>query len=400
MPSGVPASRSLKRALFDRVCAGESVSAAAKVLGVSHGTGHEWWHKAGGMALAAGKRGGIADVVGGGGPGGSGHRLNLDERVTIMRGLDEGLGYAEIGRRIGRDRSVVWNEVSRNRGADGDYHALMADARAQRKAKRPKPFKLNDPDLCTAVEAWMEDGWSPRLIAQVLAQDHPDDKLKQVSHETIYQCLYVQTRGQLRADLHKCLSTKRAARKTRGRVGGPRGVYASGEEFKISDRPAEVADRAVPGHWEGDLIVGAGNQSAIGTLVERSTRFTILLHLPVDHTAESVATAMIEAMKELPEHLRRSITWDRGSEMANWRDIHLQLQAPVYFCNPHSPWQRGTNENTNRLLRFWFAKGTDLAGYTKADLKHVQDKLNTRPRPTLDLDTPAQRLAALISQAA
>ncbi len=244
----------------------------------------------------------------------------------------------------------------------------------------------------------MDDGWSPKLIAAMLARDHPDDKLMRVSHETIYQCLYVQTRGNLRADLHKCLSTKRSARKRRGATGRT-GVYGA-EVFTISDRPAEAADRAVPGHWEGDLILGAGHQSAIGTLVERSTRFTILLHLPTDHTAETVAAAMIAAMGELPEHLRRSITWDRGSEMANWRHIQLQLKSPVFFCNPHSPWQRGTNENTNRLLRFWFEKGSDLSSYTKADLKRVADKLNTRPRPTLDLDTPAQRLAALISQAA
>ncbi|MCX2712416.1 IS30 family transposase [Mycolicibacterium sp. J2] len=352
------------------------------------------------MTLTTGRRGGVADVIEQDRPGGPGHRISLAERVEIMRGLDDELSYAEIGRRIGRDRSVVWKEIRRNRGDDGDYHALMAHARSEDKAKRPKAFRLDDLKLCAAVEAWMDDGWSPRLIAQVLAQDYPADKLMQVSHETIYQSLYVQTRGSLRADLHKSLSTKRAARKTRGQVSGPRGVYASGEEFRISDRPAEAADRAVPGHWEGDLIMGAGNTSAIGTLVERSTRFTILLHLPVDHTAEAVAAAMIAAMGELPEHLRRSITWDRGSEMAQWRHIHLQLKAPVYFCNPHSPWQRGTNENTNRLLRHWFEKGTDLAGYTRADLKRVQDKLNTRPRPTLDLDTPAQRLAALISQTA
>ena len=231
----------------------------------------------------------------------------------------------------------------------------------------------------------------------MLAHDYPDDKLMTVSPETIYQCLYVQTRGSLRADLHKCLSTKRATRRPRGQR--RTGVYGA-EVFTISDRPPEAADRAVPRHWEGDLIMGEGNKSAIGTLVERSTRFTILLHLPGDHAAETVAAAMIEAMSELPEHLRRSITWDRGSEMADWRSIQLKLQAPVFFCNPSSPWQRGTNENTNRLLRFWFEKGTDLSGYTKADLKRVADKLNTRPRPTLDLDTPAQRLAALISQAA
>jgi transposase, IS30 family len=390
----------MKRELFDRVCSGQSVVAAEVAMGVSHGVGHQWWHKAGGMTLATGRRGGMAQSEGRDGPGGRGHRLNRGERVEIMRGLDEGLPQVEIARRIDRNPSVVSKEIARNRTDDGDYHALMADVRAEGKAKRPKVFKLKDPRLCTVIEAAMDDGWSPRLIAQMLATEHPDDKLMQVSHETIYQALYVQPRGSLRADLHKQLSTKRAARKTRGQASGPRGVYGSGEEFRISDRPAEASDRAVPGHWEGDLIMGAGNTSAIGTLVERSTRFTILLHLPVDHTAEAVAAAMIETMSELPEHLRRSITWDRGSEMAQWRHIHLQLQAPVYFCNPHSPWQRGTNENTNRLLRHWFEKGTDLAGYTKADLKRVQDKLNTRPRPTLDLDTPAQRLAALISQAA
>jgi IS30 family transposase len=331
------------------------------------------------------------------GPGGRGHRLNFDERIEIMRGLDAKLSYAEIGRQIGRDRAVIWREVDRNRNPDGDYHAGMAHARATQKAKRPKEFTLNDPVLCAQIESWMDDGWSPGLIAEVLARDHPDDKLARVSHETIYKCLYVQTRGQLRADLHKCLSTKRSARKTQGRA-ERRGKF--NDVFTISDRPAEAADRAVPGHWEGDLILGTGCTSAIGTLVERSTRFTILLHLPTDHTADSVAAAMIEAMSELPAHLRRTITWDRGSEMANWRDINLQLQAPVYFCDPHSPWQRGTNENTNRLLRFWFEKSTDLREHTKADLKRIQDKLNTRPRPTLDLDTPADRLAALLAPAA
>ena len=234
----------------------------------------------------------------------------------------------------------------------------------------------------------MDDGWSPKLIADVLARDHGDDKLIRVSHETIYQCLYVQTRGSLRADLHKCLSTKRSTRKAPGRT-ERRGTFA--DVIKISQRPAEIADRAVPGHWEGDLIIGAGQRSAIGTLVERSTRFTILLYLPADHTAESVAAAMLEAMAELPDHLRRSITWDRGSEMAGWQDISLQLQAPVYFCDPHSPWQRGTNENTNRLLRHWFEKGADLSSYTKDDLNTIAAKLNSRPRPTLDLDTPTQR---------
>ncbi len=330
-------------------------------------------------------------------PGGRGHRLGLDERIAIMRGRDAGKTYQQIAEQIGRHRSVIWREVQRNRNDDGDYHARMAHARAAQKAKRPKDFKLNNTALCAAIETWMDDGWSPGLIADMLARAHPDDKLKRVSHETIYQCLYVQGRGQLRADLNKRLSTKRAARKPRDHT-ERRGKFT--DVFTISDRPAEQSDRAVPGNWEGDLILGARNGSAIGTLVDRSTRFTILLHLPHDHTAESVATAMIEAMSDLPAHLRRSITWDRGAEMAYWSDIKLALKAPVYFCDPHSPWQRGTNENTNRLLRFWFEKGTDLSVYTKDDLKRIQDTLNKRPRPTLDYDTPAQRLAALLKQAA
>jgi IS30 family transposase len=398
--SGVRVSRAVKREFFDLVCLGMATTDASVRLGVSRRTGWHWWHDAGGMKLRNGKNGlgGLASPGDLTRPGGRGHRVSFEERVEIMRGRDAGLSFAEIGVRIGRDRSVIWREYRRNCLPNGDYHALMAHARATRKARRPKAFALSDHRLCSAIEAWMDDGWSPRLISQMLAHDYPDDKLMQVSHETIYQSLYVQTRGQLRADLHKCLSTKRSTRQPRGKR--RTGVYASGEIFTIRARPAEAADRAVPGHWEGDLILGAGHRSAIGTLVERATRFTILLHLPVDHTAESVAAAMIEAMSELPEHLRRSITWDRGSEMADWRNIQLQLDSPVYFCDPRSPWQRGTNENTNRLLRFWFEKGSDLSGYTKADLKRVADKLNTRPRPTLDLDTPAQRLAALISQAA
>lgn len=350
------------------------------------------------MTVCIGGRGGVAAAGNRFLPGGSGNRLNEMERVEIMRLRDAGASQAQIARRIGRHRSTICRELARNSSPDGDYHALLAHTRAAGQARRPKMFKLKDNPLCADIEAWMDQGWSPKLIADLLARDHPDDRLNRVSHETIYRCLYVQTRGSLRADLHQRLSTKRSARKPRGRS-TRRGVYSSGEEFKIIDRPAEAADRAVPGHWEGDLILGPGN-SAIGTLVERSTRFTMLLHLPVDHSAETVATTMIEAMAELPEDLRRSITWDRGSEMANWRQIHLQLNTPVYFCNPHSPWQRGTNENTNRLLRFWFEKGTNLSGHTKADLKRVQDLLNRRPRPTLNLDTPADRLAALLNQAA
>lgn len=402
MPSGYPHSRATRRELFDRVCRGDPLERAAQEMGVSTTAASTWWRQAGAMPLHRGQNAeGTHGLVTPGDldwPGGRGHRLSLHERIEIMRGLDAGFNYAQIGRLIDRDRSVVSREVAKNSNADGDYHALMAHSRATEKLKRPRALRLDDPELCAKVEDWMDQGWSPKLIAEVLARDHTDDRLMRVSHETIYKCLYVQGRGQLRADLHKRLSTKRATRKSRGGQAARPGTFNN--VFTISERPAEADDRAVPGHWEGDLIIGARSGSAIGTLVERSTRFTILLHLPTDHTAESVANAMIAAMSDLPAHLRRTITWDRGSEMANWADITLQLQAPVYFCDPHSPWQRGTNENTNRLLRFWFEKSTDLSVHTAADLKRVQDTLNKRPRPTLDLDTPADRLAALIHQAA
>ncbi|BCI80317.1 IS30 family transposase [Mycolicibacterium sp. TY66] len=398
MPSGYPHSKQTRRELFDRVCQGAPLIETAKAMGVSTTSAWVWWRNAGAMKLIMGSgMHGLAEAGVPDRPGGRGHRLSLDERIAIMRGRDAGLTYEQIGTQIGRHRSVIWREVRRNSNADGDYHARMAHGRAAQRSHRPKAFKLNDTALCAAIETWMDDGWSPKLIAEMLARDHPHDRLKRVSHETIYQCLYVQGRGQLRADLNKCLSTKRATRKPRDHT-ERRGKFT--DVFTISDRPAEANDRAVPGHWEGDLILGTRGGSAIGTLVERSTRFTILLHLPDNHTADSVAAAMIAAMSELPEHLRRSITWDRGSEMANWRDIKLALKAPVYFCDPHSPWQRGSNENTNRLLRFWFEKGTDLSVHTKADLTRIQDTLNKRPRPTLDLDTPAQRLAALLNQAA
>lgn len=218
----------------------------------------------------------------------------------------------------------------------------------------------------------------------------------QVSHETIYQALYVQTRGSLRKDLAENLSLKRKQRIPHTADRLKSSPYK--EAFKISERPAEVQDRAVPGHWEGDLIIGSDG-TAIGTLVERSTRFTILLHLPGDHTAETVAAAMIREMANLPEHLRRSITWDRGTELAGYAKIQTALETTLYFCDPHSPWQRGTNENTNRLLRFWFEKGSDLSAHTPEDLNRIAAKLNRRPRPTLNLDTPANRLNQLLQAA-
>jgi IS30 family transposase len=323
------------------------------------------------------------------------------ERGQIQAGLSTGMSQADIARMTGRDPSVISREIARNSGPDGTYYGSVADTLAAVRVRRPKPFKLieNEP-LCRRIEGWMDDGWSPRLIALVLAEEAAGDKTRTVSHETIYQALYVQTRGNLRADLAQQLSLKRRQRVSRTETRRWGGGSPFKEAFKISDRPAEADDRAVPGHWEGDLIVGEHSGSAIGTLVERSTRFTMLLHLPGRHTADEVAAAMIATMRDLPDHLRRSITWDRGVELARYEKIQVALDTKLYFCDPHSPWQRGTNENTNRLLRHWFAKGTDLSVHTAADLKRVQDTLNKRPRPTLNLKTPGLALTELLNRAA
>lgn len=400
MPSGYPFGLQTRRAFFGLICTGTPISRAATQVGVSQTRAFQWWAEAGPVTITRGATAsGAAFPCRPGQPGGKGHRLNLVERVAIMRGRDANLSYETVAKSIGRDKSVVWREVRRNGNPDGSYHALLADPRAAERARRPKEFKLAaSPELCARIEGWMDQGWSPKLIADVLRRDHPEDKAQWVSHETIYQCVYVQARGGLRADLCRQLSTKRAARKPRGSV-TRRGRFYD-EAFKISDRPAEVEDRAVPGHWEGDLLMGGTGKGAIGTLVERSTKFTLLLHLPHGHGPDHVAAAMIATMGRLPEHLRRSMTWDRGMELQRYRTIQLELTMPIYFCNPHSPWQRGLNENTNRLLRFWFEKGGDLTTVTAADLRRVQDLLNQRPRPTLNLDTPADRLANLLNQAA
>ena len=391
---------------YELVCRGGAIQSSADAVGVSRTRAAFFWHRSAPMGL---------EIVFGPGGGLRGspppedvpcesaarrrRRLTSEDRAVIAAGLLQGWSYQQIGELIGRDKSVVCREVQRNSGPDGSYWAPLAHRVAHERRRRPKPFRLVvQPELCSRIEEWMDEGWSPKLIASVLAEDHPPGSIGRVSHETIYQALYVQTRGSLRADLHKQLSLKRSARKTRGVCRRDTSPYK--EAFKISQRPAEVEDRAVPGHWEGDLILGPGGGSAVGTLVERSSRFTILLHLPGRHDADSVAEAMIREMRQLPDHLRRSITWDRGTELAAYRRIQIELGAPVYFCDPHSPWQRGTNENTNRLLRFWLEKGTDLTVHTAEDLRRIAETLNRRPRPTLNLQTPAQRLNELLLRAA
>ncbi|WP_329482664.1 IS30 family transposase [Kribbella sp. NBC_01484] len=410
MPKAYP--YEVRERFFALVCGGESLQAAAVGAGVSWEAGRLWWRASGLVepSMRRGRAGGLVGSAPASFPGAAAgeqprrrRALSSEDRAVIAVLLRQGLSYAGIGEAIGRDRSVIWREVARNRGPDGSYWAPVAHRGAHERRRRPKEFKLAaDPGLCARITDWMDAGWSPGLIATVLRRDHPgasaEEKMARVSHETIYQALYVQTRGQLRQDLHRQLSLRRSARKPRGGRRQSTGPYR--EAFRISQRPAEAADRAVPGHWEGDLIIGAANTSAVGTLVERSTRFTILLHLPGQHDADSVAEAMIAQMRTLPDHLRRSLTWDRGTELAAYRRIQLDLDMPVYFCDPHSPWQRGTNENTNRLLRFWLTKGSELSIHTAADLDRIAATLNQRPRPTLNLKTPAQALAELLANPA
>ena len=397
--------------LFELVVGGVPVSVAASAVGVSREAGAAWWRKSGLMdlQLQSNARGGLPGSAPASHPGAPGlsregcrggrRALSSEDRAVIAAGLQRRLSYTDIGVLIGRDKSVISREVARNRGVDGSYWGPVAHRAAHERRRRPKEFKLvTNPGLCRRIEGWMDQGWSPRLIARMLQAEHGSNRMERVEHETIYQARYVQTRGALRADLHHRLSLKR--RKRRPQDQPRRGTTRYAEAFRISQRPAEVADRAVPGHWEGDLVLGTGSASAVGTLVERTTRFTILLHLPGRHDADSVAEAMIREMSKFPQHLRRSVTWDRGVELMGYEKIQLALNAPVFFCDPYSPWQRGTNENTNRLLRFWLEKGTDLSVHTAEDLDRIAAPLNRRPRPTLDLDTPADRLNALLTRAA
>jgi len=321
------------------------------------------------------------------------HRLSLDDRVQLQVGIAAGETYEQLAARVGRHRSAVWREVDRNGGRDG-YRAVAADRAAAAWAQRPKTTKLAaNPRLTARVVRELERLWSPQQIAERLAAEFGDDASMRISHETIYRSLYVQGRGELRAELHRCLRTGRARRRPQGRAARVR----MSDMGMISQRPAEVEDRAVPGHWEGDLIIGKNGKSQIGTLVERSTRFVLLLHLPVDRTAAAVRDAMAAKIVQLPEHLRRSVTWDQGIEMADHAGFTVATGVPVYFCDPHAPWQRGSNENTNGLLRQFFPKGTDLSGVTEADLDHAARLLNGRPRQTLEWHTPAEKLTELVA---
>jgi IS30 family transposase len=320
--------------------------------------------------------------------------LSLADREEIAVGLAREESFGEIGARIGRPASTISREVARN-GPRGRYRAVRAQALAEQRARRPKAAKLAvNVELRGLVQGKLERRWSPEQVSAWLKAEFPGRAEMQVSHETIYQSLYVQGRGALRRELAASLRTGRTLRRPRRVTGERRGKIPG--MVNISERPAEIADRAVPGHWEGDLIIGTGH-SAIGTLVERSTRFVLLLHLPHGHGADQVAAAMTEAMGTLPAQLRRSLTWDQGTEMASHAQIALATGLEIYFCDPHSPWQRGSNENTNGLLRQYFPKGTSLAVHSREQLDGVAAELNSRPRKTLGWKTPAQALEQVLA---
>jgi IS30 family transposase len=329
----------------------------------------------------------------------SGRFLSLAEREEIAAGVAAGESAAVIARRLGRHRSSIGREITRFRTVGGGrpYRAVAAQQHAQARARRPKPAKLAvNVELRAWVQDKLEQQWSPQQIAATLRVEFPDRPEMRVSHETIYQSLYVQSRGALRRELKTCLRTGRAMRRPRRRVDERRGRFP--DMVMISERPAEAADRAVPGHWEGDLLMGRNNASAIGTLVERASRFCLLVHLADGFSAEQVQAALIGTITTLPRQLRRSLTWDQGKELARHAQITLTTDIPIYFCDPHSPWQRGSNENTNGLLRQYFPKGTDLSVHSPDQLEFVANRLNTRPRETLGWQTPAQRLNELLSQ--
>jgi IS30 family transposase len=322
------------------------------------------------------------------GPG----RLGLDEREEIGRGLVAGETLSAIALRLGRNVSTVSREVAAN-GGRHDYRGWKAHRRAHERARRPKVAKLDDPALCGLVSEWLQKLYSPEQITLRLRLEFPDDPMQWVSHETIYQSLFVQGRGELRRELTRCLRTKRAQRRPRGRA-RPERIK---DMVMISERPAEVADRAVPGHWEGDLVIGAGGRSAVGTLVERTSRYMLLLHLPGDHGAQAVDAAMRRAVAKLPGELFRTITWDQGSEMARHGAFSVDTGIEIYFCDPHSPWQRPTNENTNGLLRQYIPKGSDISKFTEADLDDIARSMNDRPRKVLGAMKPVERLSAILA---
>jgi len=319
--------------------------------------------------------------------------LRLEEREEISRGIAAGRSLREIARDLGRSPSTVSREIGRNGGSQA-YRASQADGRAWNRALRPKPCRLaRCAPLRWRVAQKLALQWSPAQIAGWLRQRFPTDPDMQLSHETIYRSLFVQTRGVLKKELTAHLRTGRQMRQAKGGT-TRKGLGQIADTVSIRERPAEAEDRAVPGHWEGDLLSGANN-THIATLVERHSRFTMLVKVPNKNTA-AVVTALAKHVGRLPQELRRSLTWDRGKEMAAHKRFTVATNVQVYFCDPRSPWQRGTNENTNGLLRQYFPKGTDLSPFSQTHLNKIAQRLNQRPRKTLGFEAPADRLGLVL----
>ncbi len=322
-----------------------------------------------------------------------GNHLRWAEREEISIGLARGESFTAIAGRLGRSVSTISREVAAN-GGGRLYRAGLAQRRAFERARRPKAPKLADAVLAGIVNEWLAEFWSPWAIAGRLRIEFPDDPMMWVSHETIYQSLFVQGRGQLRRELTRCLRSGRAQRRPQGRQ-ERRGRIPG--MVMISERPAEVADRAVPGHWEGDLILGQNAKSAVGTLVERTSRYTLLLHLPSGYQPAAVDAAMRQAITKLPGQFFRTITWDQGKEMARHAAFSIDTGIQIYFCDPHKPWQRPTNENTNGILRQYLPKGTDLSVFSADDLDRIARSVNNRPRGVLGYLKPSERLSQLLA---
>lgn len=374
-------SASQKAELWQRWKSGQSLSEIGRALGKHAGSVHGVLSTNGGIVPVVRRRSRLA--------------LTLAEREEISRGIATDTSIRQIAHGIGRSPSTVSREIARH-GGRKRYRASEADSRAWEQARRPKPCRLAVHDrLQRIVAKKLSLDWSPEQIAGWLKQAFPDGESMRVSHETIYRSLFIEARGVLKKELIGHLRSKRVMRRSKNAStdGQPRGQIVDG--VSIRDRPKEVEDRSIPGHWEGDLMAGSKN-THIATLVERHSRFTMLVKVQGKDPA-SVVGALTRQVRKLPSELRRSLTWDRGMEMAHHKTFTVATDVKVYFCDPQSPWQRGTNENTNRLLRQYFPKGTDLSGYSQSDLNKVALRLNQRPRKTLSFHSPADRLQASVA---
>jgi IS30 family transposase len=372
---------SMKAYIWDRYGKGDSIWSIARSFDRPSSSIHKQIAQTGGIRPPIRKR--------------RQHALSLEEREEISRGLVAQLSLRAIASQLGRSTSTVSREIVRNGGAT-QYRAALAEQNAWDRALRPKDCKLvlNRP-LSRVVKVKLKRKWSPQQIAGWLKRENPDDEHNQVSHETIYRSLFIQTRGGLKKELQEYLRSKRSIR--RGKSSSLKGIGLEGmpNAVSIRERPASVEDRAVPGHWEGDLIEGSG-KTFIATLVERQSRYVMLVKLK-DKKSDTVVSALIKQAQTLPVELYKSLTWDRGSEMTNHQKFTLETNIQVYFCDPRSPWQRGSNENTNRLLRQYLPKGTDLSAHSQAQLNKIARELNERPRKTLEYETPAARFNTCVA---